>query len=334
MLLIIAFRSRYACFGLWIIDLRSLYPSLNELLASSPTLPSLGPLKSYPSLTELTRNPANTRSPIEKNWFLFFTSNRESYIHYDFPSSNGGNRGRTLAKVLGNGLTTTNLTDPMEQSCLDYLVPFEKPKTKPKEKRDHRNPNKLHGTWHQATNSLRLILCNRSDPTCKAIPQNTVFFTVAQRKFENELGLPMRYERFFMVWEATPPFSMIGLSQHPILMANETTSGFPPSQMWADDPTNNEIVEHTKNTNPNATEPFGGKGQWAYFTYTVSMAYAWGRAPRGGAAGDEAQDMHAGYLDDEVILGIGVDDMAQAYSRFKAGELVQCLRACPGRGEM
>ena len=136
-----------------------------------------------------------------------------------------------------------------------------------------------------------------------------------------------------MVWEATPPFSNIGISQHPILMANETTSGFPPSQMWADDAQNNEIVEYTKKMDRNATEPFGGKDKWAYFTYTVSMAYAWGRPPRRGTAGDEAQDMHVGYLDDEVILGIGVDDMAQAFSRVKAGELVQCLRACPGRGE-
>ena len=43
--------------------------------------------------------------------------------------------------------------------------------------------------------------------------------------------------------------------------------------------------------------------------------------------------MHVGYLDDEVVLGIGVDDKGQAFSRVLAGELVQCLRACPGRTE-
>ena len=117
-------------------------------------------------------------------------------------------------------------------------------------------------------------------------------------------------------------------------MANETASGWSASQNWDDDPANAKIVAKTKETAENATEPFGGKGYWAYFTYTVSMSYAWGRQPRAPKdGGDEAQDMHVGYLDDEVMLAIGVDDKGQAFSRVKAGDLVQCLRACPGRME-
>ena len=114
-------------------------------------------------------------------------------------------------------------------------------------------------------------------------------------------------------------------------MRNETASGWPASQNWADNSTNAAIVAATKKDNPNATEPFGGNDYWAYFTYTVSMSYAWGRPPRRGQAGDEAQDMHVGYLDDEVVLGIGVDDKGQAFSKVRAENLVQCLRACPGR---
>jgi len=313
-------RSRYACFGLWIIDLRSLHPPLEHLLSSSPSLPSLGPLKSYPTLTELTRNPADTRSEIEKNWLLFFPSSGENYIHYDLSSPYGAPRGRTFAKVLGNGLTSTNLTDPLEQPCLRELTDAEEP-----------DKRKRGGTWHQATNSLRLILCNRSDPNCKATSDNTVFFAIVHRKFANYLKLPLRYERFFMVWQATPPFYMLGISQHPILMRNETASGWSPSDNWSDNSTNNAIVAATKQNNPDATEPFSGNDWWAYFTYTVSITYAWGRPPMTGRAGDEVGDMHVGYLDDEVLLAIGVDDKGQAFSRAKAGDLVQCLRACPGR---
>ncbi len=272
-------------------------------------------------MTELTRNPADTRAQIEKNWFLFFPPSGESYIHYDLSSARGGPRGRTFAKLLGNGLTTTNLTDQLEQPCLDELA---NPNDPDHDKRD---------SWHQATNSLRLVLCNRSDISCKAHPENTVFFAIIHRKFPNWLKLPLRYERFFMVWQATPPFSILGISQHPILMANETASGFSESENWSDDPTNAAIAAATKKNNPNATEPFGGKGFWAYFTYTVSMSYAWGRTPRRGQAGDEAHDMHVGYLDDEVLLAIGVDDRAQALSRVKAADLVQCLQVCPGRVE-
>lgn len=116
-------------------------------------------------------------------------------------------------------------------------------------------------------------------------------------------------------------------------MANETASGWSASENWDDDTTNAALVAVTKDRHANATEPFGGKDFWAYFTYTVSMAYAWGRKPRAGRAGDEAQDMHVGYLDDEVVLGIGVDDKGQVFSRVRAGELVGCMRACPGMME-
>ena len=316
------YRSRYACFGLWIIDLRTLYPPLAKLLSSSPTLPSLGPLKSYPTLTELTRNPADTRSAIEKNWLLFFPLSGESYIHYDLSNPRRATHGRTFAKLLGNGLTTTNLTDPLEQPCIKELTDAEEP-----------DKIKRGGTWHQATNSLRLILCNRSDVKCKATPENTVFFALVHRKFPNWLKLPLRYERFFIVWQATPPFSMLGISQHPLLMANETASGWSASENWSDNTTNAAIVTKIKKNGKNATEPYGGKDHWAYFTYTVSISYVWGRPLRGTASGDEAHDMHVGYLDDEVVLGIGVDDKGQAFSRVKAGDLVGCLRACPGRRE-
>lgn len=304
------------------IDLRTLHSPLANLLTSSPTLPSLGPLKSYPTLTELTRNPADTRSAIEKNWLLFFPASGESYIHYDLPDPHGGPRGRTFAKLLGNGLTTTNLTDPLEQPCIKELTDAEEP-----------DKMKRGGTWHQATNSLRLVLCNRSDSSCKASTENTVFFAIVHRKFPNWLKLPLRYERFFIVWQAAPPFAMIGISQYPLLMANETASGWSVSQNWDDDPIKNVAVASTRKSSTNASEPVLDKDYWAYFTYTVSMSYAWGRPARKGqpGPGDEAMDMHGGYLDDEVVLGIGVDDKGQAFSRVKAGDLVACLRACPGR---
>ena len=260
---------------------------------------------------------------MEKNWFLFFPSNGESYVHYDLSDPRGGPRGRTFAKLLGNGLTTTNLTDPREEPCLRDLTAAEEP-----------DKMKRGGTWHQATNSLRLILCNRFDYDCKARSENTVFFAIVHRKFPNWLKLPLRYERYFMVWSATPPFELLGISRHPILMSNETASGWSASENWDDDPANAKIVATTKETAKNASEPYGGKDYWAYFTYTVSISYAWGRQPRAAKdGGDEAQDMHVGYLDDEVLLAIGVDDKGQAFSRVKAGSLVQCLRACPGRTE-
>lgn len=164
---------------------------------------------------------------------------------------------------------------------------------------------------------------------------------------------------------------MVGISSHPILLFNETASGFYPEENWPeydggdDDSNDYESVEQVRRdaTGPfltkratsskasapmNASEPVASPGagrkkkkkeNWADFTYTVSMAYAWGRgagrgkgqARYGGVGGGgEVEDMHVGYLDDEVIFGIGVDDVGQAFARVEMRELVGCMRACPG----
>ncbi|KAI9786309.1 MAG: hypothetical protein M1816_008050 [Peltula sp. TS41687] len=307
-LMMLGSQSRYACFGLWVIDLRALYPPLEKLLASSPNAPSLGPLMSYATLTELTRNPASSRSAIEKNWLLFFTEH-EAYVHYEIDA-----RSRSFAKLLGAGLTTTNLTDPLEPLCLATITP------------NHSGSSQLDdGTWHQATNSLRLVLCARSSSSsssaaCVPAHHNTVFLAVVQRKQHNYLALPMRYDRYLVVWSAAPPFHLLAVSQHPLLLANETASGWSAKENWADaaaddDDDGDDVAAHHRRKQ---------KDLWAYFTYTVSMAYAWGRP------GDELVWKNTGFLDDEILLGIGIDDHEQGFARVPARELLQCLKACPG----
>ena len=248
---------------------------------------------SYSSLTEITRNPRSTRGSIEKNWFMFGSEKLGSYVHYDM-----GPEKRSFAKLLGSGITTVNLTDPYEIPCIDTSDVSE-------------------GSWHQGTNSLMLILCNRADLNCKPTPQNQVFFAIIHHKHKNMWSLPLRYERYVMVWSAEPPFNMLGISKHPMLLYNETASGFYPEENWEDDPEQTELLAKGKR----------GKENWAVFTYTVSIAWAWGRSM------DQAHEKNVGYLDDEVILGIGVDDKDMVYSRVLAKDLLQCLQSCSGRGK-
>ncbi len=101
--------------------------------------------------------------------------------------------------------------------------------------------------------------------------------------------------------------------------------GWTETQNWDDDPVNSKAVAAHKKP-VNHTEAYRGKEYWAYFTYTVGISYAWGRTNI-----DEMEEKNVGYLDDEVVLGIGIDDKGQGFARLKAGDLVQCLRACPGR---
>ncbi|KAK0110013.1 hypothetical protein ONS95_002675 [Cadophora gregata] len=292
-ILMVVSQSRYACIGLWAIDLRVIYPTIQETFASSPRRLGPGPLISYSTLTELTRNPPSTRQSYEKNWVMFFPSPATSYLQYELNSTT-----RTFAQLIGGGLTTQNMTDPFEKPCLaDGLGETET------------DIFTVSSSWHQATPALKLVLCTRSNTTCIADNPTTVFFAAIQRKHNNGFGLPIRYERYFVIWSATWPFNMLAVSQNPILLANETNRGWKPAEIWDDVPE----AEDEK------------RGIWGDFTYTTTIAYAWGRAE------SDIREKGTGYLDDEVILSVGIDDNNGLYGKVVAADLLQCLRICPGR---
>ncbi|PVH89050.1 hypothetical protein DL98DRAFT_508889 [Cadophora sp. DSE1049] len=286
-------QSRYACIGLWAIDLRVIYPAIEETFASSPRRLGPGPLMSYPTLTELTRNPPSTRQSYEKNWVMFFPSPATSYLQYELNSTT-----RTFAQLIGGGLTTQNMTDPFEEPCLSEELG-----------ETETNIFTVSSSWHQATPTLKLILCARSNTSCIADNPATVFFAAIQRKHNNGFGLPIRYERYFVIWSATWPFNMLAISQHPILLANETNRGWKPAEIWDDVP---EAKDEERDI-------------WGEFTYTTTIAYAWGRAE------SDIREKGTGYLDDEVILSVGIDDKDGLYGKVVAADLLQCLRICPGR---
>jgi hypothetical protein len=102
---------------------------------------------------------------------------------------------------------------------------------------------------------------------------------------------------------------MLAISQHLVLLNNETATGWNETEAWDD-------IDEAK---------YGKRGFWARMTYTTTIAWAWGR-------GDgDIQEKGTGYLDDEVILNAGVDDQDQAYATATTSELLQCLRIYPGR---
>lgn len=388
--------SGYGCVGLWVVDLRVVYKELIEVVGGGQDLGGGGPVVGYPHLTELTRSPRGERGEVEKNWFFFYPTPEEAYVHYDLSlpkwraaaegeegkEEGKWEGGRTFAKVIGAGYTTPNLTDPAEPVCLHQDTP--------------ETAQGKRGTWHQTSNALKLVLCRRAEVehgTCASGPGVEVHFAIMHRKFSNEWNLPLRYERFFVVWDAKPPFQMLGISRFPVLLANETASGwvgwenwdeggdeeggeradwagaghdhegdFPPVAATKDDhqrafkrnvssTPGDSDTQATSSWNTTGRSRHEGKKRdnWAYFTYTPSIAWAWRPAAAfdhkghsGGANGKEQQHqeqarLHArileglsvGYLDDEVILGVGVEDQGQVFARVKAEELLGCLKRCP-----
>ena len=261
--------------------------------------------------------------------------------------------GRTIAQLLSHGYTTTNLTSPQEPPCFNL---FDRVLT--------HDPLGNIGHWHQGSNSLRLVLCTReqlhqrtcipaSSTSADVPPEHKVMttaqyeqllieeglivhFSIVHRKFNNEWGLPMRYERYFLLWEARRPFRTVAVSRYPVLFGGERARPW----IWEEDlgwdrahELENREKAHEVGNKDNADE--AAKGDEAsdsvYFTYTPSIAWAW-RAKSEDVLGDTDRRHHVlgtGFLDEEIVIGIGMDDVGQHFVQMKVGDVLGCLSFCP-----
>ena len=72
-------------------------------------------------------------------------------------------------------------------------------------------------------------------------------------------------------------------------------------------------------------------GKAAYFTYTPSIAWAWRARDQDAHTGQDEyrQTLGNGFLEDHVIVGIGMDDVRQGFVQVKVEEVLECLRFCP-----
>lgn len=525
--------SMYGCVGLWVQDLRAVYPALDEVLGKNVgrkrdgeteeeadenkgkskgmDLTGLGPRMGYPYLTELTRNPRDSRNEVEKNWVLFFPREEEAWVQYDVmgktsrdgelaeenprlkPSSiskvpeisttgstvvedqtgvlenpmhevslqkRAGNEGtsdlgtsgstqgpepvdfvkqaavsllgapalnsvalarlsssaveatpispdptiitsivpfvnaslfpllptpattgrtagtspayrpsvtsvkggRRIAQLLSHGFATPNLTSLSEPSCFNVTDYFHE--------QDALN-NTSH--WHQGSNSLRLILCTRqrfrsrscltTTPSSESKhakqqdhkPMNhdeyenllidegmVVHFSIIHRKFSNTWKLPMRYERYFLVWEARRPFRTLAVSHWPMLFGDERARPWSWEEDVGSDSRDAKPVKRSGNGNMVETETDEDEAEQSkkgnsesgthYFTYTPSIAWAWrGKSedePLHRARGHEA--LGTGYLGDEIVVGVGMDDVAQGIVKVRIDDVLRCMGMCPG----
>ena len=77
------------------------------------------------------------------------------------------------------------------------------------------------------------------------------------------------------------------------------------------------------------------------FAYTVGLSWAWrgrndvavdGEEVSEGEEADihELENLGRGFLGDEVLMGVGLDDREQVVVKVQVNELLSCLRLCPG----
>ncbi|KAE8155103.1 hypothetical protein BDV25DRAFT_146571 [Aspergillus avenaceus] len=188
--------SEFTCFGQWILDFRRLvdWPAHMDLLSDY----------GFRRATELQR--PSPYGAIEKNWFLFWDTWGQPYVHYDVAPT------RVFARLERDGSVGSDLsplTADADMQCLQrYLPPIQQPNME---------------SIHQATNSLAITLCHRADPQCQVNEENTYILTIFHHK--SFYSFHSVYEPYAMLFRQTPPFAIHGLSTKPLWISGRGAFG-------------------------------------------------------------------------------------------------------------
>lgn len=256
--------SVFTCFGQWIQDMRVLVDWGLDTY----------PKQEFKKATELQR-PA-PYAPIEKNWFVFWDRDEQMYAHYDIVPK------RVFAKLDGNGSVGQDLAPlaaASDESCLAKYV-----------------PKVVEGleSIHQATNSLSITLCKRSDG-CEPSDSNTFILTIFHHK--TFYYFHSVYEPHVMLFQQTAPFAVHAISKKPIWIHGRGGPGQgkkPPA-----------FPEDLANT-WNQTE----------MVYVTSLSWK-----------TQGQKYH-GFMDDVMFLSFGIEDSRTAGIDVTAGDLLKDMGIC------
>ncbi|KAK9475072.1 uncharacterized protein V1510DRAFT_409957 [Dipodascopsis tothii] len=171
-LMIVGTNSKTACLGQFVVDLRTYIPDLAKKMEIEDV-----PIR----FKEITELPRKDRAEVEKNWFMLYDENNRVYVQHDYDE-------RSLSPVFGE---IANIAPPTPQCLMGLKEKF--------------NMKDAANDIHQATNSLRVTLC---DFPCVPTIHNTVLVEIVHVKFKNYYEL--FYRRYAVVMNATAPFEIIG----------------------------------------------------------------------------------------------------------------------------
>ncbi|KAL2147636.1 hypothetical protein VTI28DRAFT_8090 [Corynascus sepedonium] len=194
---VFASNSAFTCFGQFIQDFRALvdwYPKWMTKAIDADF--SVG--------TEIER--PFPHAPMEKDYFIFWDKDDAMHVHYDmFPQ-------RGYAKLQPDGKTGPELaseTAERDAKCLRRYLP---------ELVDNGSES-----IRQATNSLRVTLCESVDSTCEPRDDNTYIMTVIHHK--TDLAFHSEYEPYVVLFQQRAPYELYAVSRRPFWISGRTRRG-------------------------------------------------------------------------------------------------------------
>ena len=208
---------------------------------------------------------------LEKNYFIFWDKDKNVYAHYDiFPT-------RAFARLSDDGSTGPDLGPHVatgDNKCINKYMPKLAPE---------------HTSIHQATNSISITLCKRSDPGCKVDDLNTFILTVfQQKKYYDHHSV---YEPYVMLFQQKTPFAIHGISTMPFWISGRGMPG-----EWKGH--QGKLLDQTQ------------------MLYVTSISWK------------TAGQKYHGYIDDVLLVLFGIEDTDTGGIDILAGDLVADLGLC------
>ena len=249
----------HACLGQWILDFRVLVDWGFEFFDKDQ----------FRVPTELQRPPPYNF--MEKNYFLFWDKDQQMYVHHDIAPK------RVFTQLSYNGTVGPDLALQVAASDEKCMVKYMPTLTPP------------HETLHQATNSLSITLCKRSDPACQPSDSNTFIMTIFQHK--KRFSDHLLYEPYVMLFQQAAPFAVHGITSKPFWINGRGKQG-----EWKGE--DKKIMNQTQ------------------FLYVTSLSWK-----------SHGQKYH-GYIDDVVLVLFGIEDASTGGIDVVAGDLLKGLNLC------
>nr|POE47130.1 hypothetical protein CFP56_00462 [Quercus suber] len=255
-------QSAHTCFGQFIQDFRRLI-DWSRVAVTFPDQKFFFP-------TDMERPPPY--GDVEKNWFAFWDSQGDMYIHYDSTPK------RIFSKLEADGSVGPDLGELVEaqdEVCMGKHMP----------KFEHKIPESI----HQATNSLAITMCKRSDPSCERTTENTFIFQIFQYKtFWYFHGV---YEPYLMLFQESAPFAVHAISARPLWINGRGDA----------------------NTGWTSVDYLEDQSEMVYIT-----SISW----------KDVENRYHGYLDDTLFLAFGIEDSRAGAIDVLAGDLMADLAFC------
>ncbi|KAK9358813.1 hypothetical protein V1504DRAFT_441819 [Lipomyces starkeyi] len=183
-LMVVGNSGKANCMGQFVIDLRAVIPGLSIKMKLDHV-----PIRYGISCCTLIELPRPDYNEIEKNWFLMWDEANIGYVQHE-------SEHRSISALDPPPAKQVNIATPPISKCVSAL--------KHTMKKEKGQANDV----HQATNSLRVTLC---DFPCIPTIHNTVIIELLHLKYKNVYEL--FYRRCAIIMNATAPFNIIGRRQ-------------------------------------------------------------------------------------------------------------------------